>query len=108
MFQVASTLVAAVVSATVIAPVGAGNSLTLPSQRHVVRLSTPAGPLWLLALQQDDADGHGLGFYRSDDDGRTFTYAAPIQDDASERDTADLAVVGSDVAMVYSYEGPDL
>src|SRR5262249_17399658 len=56
----------------------------------------------------DGAAGHGLGFYRSDDDGRSFQYYQPIQDDPQERDTAELLVVGDDVALVYSFEGPEL
>src|SRR5438477_89540 len=63
---------------------------------------------WLLALQQDGADGHWLGFYRSDDEARSWRWYAPIQDQSVERDTPDLLAVGMDVALVYSYEGPTL
>jgi hypothetical protein len=97
-----------VVDTTALAPIGGGNALTLPAQRHVVRLSPSGTPHWLLAVQQDGADNHGLGFFRSDDDGRSFNYYKPIQNDASERDTADLLAVGNDLAVVYSFEGPTL
>lgn len=60
--------------------------------------------MWLLALQQAGAERHGLGFFRSDDEGNTWRYAAPIQDDSTHHDTADLLAVGADVALVYSYE----
>src|SRR5690242_16080060 len=56
---------------SVVAPVNQGNALTLPAQRHLVRLTPASGPRWLLALQQDGADGRMLGFYRSDDEART-------------------------------------
>lgn len=92
-----------------VAPIGGGNALTLPAQRHVVRLEPPGGgAVWLLALQQDGQQGHGLGFFRSDDEGQTWRYASPIQNDQTHRDTADLLPVGTDVALVYSYEGPSL
>lgn len=92
-----------------ITPIGGGNALTLPAQRHVVRLAPPEGDaVWLLALQQDGQQGHGLGFFRSEDEGQTWRYALPIQDDPAHRDTADLLPVGMDVALVYSYEGPSL
>ncbi|ADO68921.1 WD40/YVTN/BNR-like repeat-containing protein [Stigmatella aurantiaca] len=92
-----------------ITPIGGGNALTLPAQRHVVRLAPPQGEaVWLLALQQDGQQGHGLGLFRSEDEGQTWRYTHPIQDDPSHRDTADLLSVGMDVAMVYSYEGPSL
>jgi hypothetical protein len=92
-----------------IAPVGVGNALTLPAQRHVVRIAPPdGGAVWLLALQQDGQQGRGLGFFRSDDEGQTWRYASPIQNDWTHRDTADLLPVGADVALVYSYEAPTL
>jgi len=90
-----------------VAPIGGGNALTLPSQRHVVRLELPGGgAVWLLALQQEGQQGRGLGFFRSDDEGLTWRYEAPIQNDWSHPDRADLLPVGLDVALVYSYEGP--
>lgn len=81
------------------------NGLTLPAQRHVVRLSDATGRArWLMALQQQWADDRGLGLFRSDDEARTWRYAAPIQDDARHHDTADLLADGMDVILVYSYE----
>ena len=99
-----------VLLAGMVAPIGNGNALTLPAARHPVRMDTGGGrpPAWLLAIQQDGADGHGLWFLRSDDGGTTWSSYAPIQDDSSERDTPDLLTVGNDVALVYSYEGPTL
>src|SRR4051812_4089943 len=90
---------------SVVTAVGGGNSLTLPAQRHWARMTSSTS---LLAIQKDGADGHGLVFVRSDDDGRSWRYYAAIQDDSSERDEADVVVVGNDIALVYSYEGPDL
>lgn len=98
-----------VVGAVGIAPIGGGNATTLPAQRHLVRVEHPGGGAsLLLALQQDGRDGRGLGLWRSDDEGRTWRYEAALQNDFSERDTADLLVTGRDLALVYSYEGPEL
>jgi hypothetical protein len=91
------------ISSTAIAPIDVGNALTLPAQRHLVRVAGAT----LLALQQDGAGGHMLGFYRSHD-GTTWRYLAPIQDSGAHRDEADVLVVGDDLALVYSYEGPTL
>src|SRR6266446_6807936 len=90
--------------------VGGGNALTLPAARHVVRLDPGDGrrSTWLLAVQQDGADGHRLSMYRSVDEARTWTWYAPIQDACCERDTPDLVQVGMDVALAFSYEGPDI
>ena len=102
-----STTPAPVVSAlgsAALLPIGVGNALTLPAQRHLVRI----GGTMLFALQQDGADGHMLGMYRSDDNGGSFQYVGPIQDTSVDRDTADMVVVGQDIALVYSYEGPEL
>jgi hypothetical protein len=108
-------VVVAVLSATVLAAgdpivsIRGGNALTLPAQRHMVRMTPPdSGPVWLLAVQQDGRDGRGLGFYRSDDEGLGWSYFAPIQNDARERSTADLLAVGNDIALVYSFEAPAL
>lgn len=103
-------LLATLLSLAQIAPVRNGNALTLPAARHLVRLEPGRGhpTVELLALQQDGAQGHGLGFFRSDDDGKHWSYYKPVQDDFSERDTVDLISVGNDVALVYSYEGPVL
>src|SRR5262245_17098881 len=92
------------VTVSSVAPIGGGNALTLPAQRHVVKIDGS----WMLALQQDGAGGHALGFHRSDDDGRTWRWYAPIQDSPTHRDTADLLAVGHDIALVYSFEGPFL
>jgi len=88
--------------------VGGGAALTLPAARHVVRLDPQNGKpaTWLLAVQQDGAGGHWLSMYRSTDEGQSWHWYAPIQDDCCERDTSDLVQIGMDVAMVFSYEGP--
>jgi hypothetical protein len=93
----------------IVTPVDGGNALTLPAQRHWLRM-TPGGgsPVSIVAVQKDGADGHGLVLVRSDDDARSWHYYAAIQDDPSERDEADLIAVGDDIALVYSYEGPVL
>ena len=97
-------------SATPLIPVSAGNALTLPAQRHAVRIETGEGrpPTWLLAVQQGGVEGRGLSLYRSEDGARTFRFAAAIQPDASHQDRAELLVVGRDVALVYSWESPSL
>ncbi|MGZ6141709.1 MAG: hypothetical protein ACXWLM_00130, partial [Myxococcales bacterium] len=107
----ASALAALIVSAAVnVIPAGGGNALTLPAARHLVRLDPGDGTraTWLLAVQQDGAGGHWLGFWRSDDEAQSWSWYAPIQDNCCERDTPDMVAVGMDVAMVYSYEGPDI
>ncbi|HEX9103068.1 MAG TPA: hypothetical protein VF997_12735, partial [Polyangia bacterium] len=95
--------VAALGSNTVL-PIGGGNALTLPAQRHLVRI----GSTLLLSLQQDSAGAQGLGMFRSDDDGATFQRLGPIQGDPSHRDETDMIAVGQDIALVYSWEGPTL
>jgi hypothetical protein len=90
-----------------VAPVGGGNALTLPAQRHMVWVEPGNGPgVLLLAMQQGGREGRGLGLFRSDDEGRSWRYVGPIQDDASHQDRADLLRVGRDVALVYSLETP--
>jgi hypothetical protein len=103
-------LAAVLASTSPVMPVKVGNALTLPAQRHAVRIETGEGrsPTWLLAVQQEGVDGRGLSFYRSDDEGRTFRFFAPIQPDSSHADRADLIAVGKDVALVYSWESPSL
>src|SRR5215218_6807728 len=106
MAGVLATLLAA---STPVMPVGSGNALTLPAQRHLVRLDLGGGrSAVLFAVQQEGANGRGLSFYRSDDGARTFQFLAPIQPNAGHTDRADLVAVGRDVALVYSYEGPSL
>src|SRR4051812_27959670 len=107
MLTIAGLLFAAV---TTVAPIGVGNALTLPSARHLVRIDPQDGhpPATMLALQQDGAQGHGLSFFRSDDEQKTWRFYAAIQPDPSERDVADLVAVGNDIAMVYGWEGPTL
>ena len=103
-----ATLAALTTNSSTVAPIHDGNALTLPAARHLVRLAPNGTPRWLLAVQQDGSDGNGLVFLRSDDDAQGFHYYQSIQDDWSERDTADIIVVGNDLALVYSYEGPVL
>jgi len=102
--------VAALLAVTSVAGIGVGNALTLPAARHVVRLDPQDGnpATWLLALQQDGAGGHWLGWWRSTDEAQTWSWYAPIQDTSLDRDTGDAVAVGMDVALVYSYEGPTI
>src|SRR5437868_2359917 len=83
-----TSLLAVLLAAADVLPVSDGNALTLPAARHLVRLDPQqAGrpATWLLAVQQDGSGGHGLGFWRSDDEAQSWSYYAPIQDDTSER-----------------------
>ncbi|NOK23335.1 WD40/YVTN/BNR-like repeat-containing protein [Corallococcus carmarthensis] len=91
-------------------PAGGGNALTLPAHRHAVRIETGNGhaPTWLLAIQQQGAEGEGLNLFRSEDGFQGFTKLAEIQPDASHHDRAELVAVGRDVAVVYAYEAPSL
>jgi len=92
-----------------IANIGGANALTLPAQRHIVRVLHPDGSASLmLALQQEGAGGRGLELFRSNDEGQSWSRFAPIQADPSHRDTADIVQLGQDLALVYSYEGPSL
>ncbi len=97
-------------SGTGLVPVGAGNALTLPAQRHIVRIDTGDNrpPTWLVAIQHAGVEGKGLVLYRSEDALRTVRRVADIQPNASHTDRAELLAVGRDVALVYSYEGPQL
>ncbi|WP_224247074.1 hypothetical protein [Hyalangium gracile] len=106
----AALLAAVLASGSPVMPVSGGNALTLPAQRHIVRIDMGGSraPVWLLALQQAGSEGRGLSLYRSDDGTRTFRFLAPIQPDASHHDRAELVVVGRDVALVYSYESSTL
>ncbi|NMO23323.1 hypothetical protein HG543_51950 [Pyxidicoccus fallax] len=89
-------------------PVEAGNALTLPAHRHLVRVErgNGRGAVLLLAVQRGGSGGRGLGMYRSEDGGRSWKYEGPIQEDAKQ-DRADVVAVGRDVALVYSVETPD-
>ena len=111
MIGASTALLAAVLaSGSPLLPVSAGNALTLPAQRHVVRIDmgSSRAPVWLLAVQQGGTDGRGLSLYRSDDGTRSFRMIAPIQPDKSHHDRAELLAVGRDVALVYSYESSSL
>src|SRR6266446_4355733 len=106
MFFAVPVLVAAAQS---VLPVSSGNALTLPAARHVLRLDPGDGrpATWLLAVQQGGANGHWLSLYRSTDEARSWSWYAPIRG-CCHRDTPDLIGLGMDVAMVYSYEGPQV
>jgi hypothetical protein len=112
MVGTATALLATVLlaSGTPLISVGAGNALTLPAQRHGVRIDLGAGrePVWLLSLQQAGVERRGLSLFRSDNGARSFRYIAPIQPDTSHHDRAELLAVGRDVAVVYSYESSSL
>ena len=87
-----------------IAPVGGGNALSTPAARHIVRMDSGT---YLLALQRDEigtATQTGLGLYRSDDDGQSWSFYASINPSPTDRHTADLVKLGSDVAMVESFD----
>src|SRR5512133_2738803 len=103
-----AAVLAALLSASSLGPVQWGNQLTLPAQRHLVRVA-PAGlpAYWLVAIQRDGLGGHGLSFFRGDDGGG-WRFEADLQRDWSERDTADLVEAGGDLAVVWSYEGAKL
>ncbi|AKQ67948.1 hypothetical protein A176_004860 [Myxococcus hansupus] len=87
-----------------------GNALTLPAQRHIVRIETGDNrpPTWLVAIQHGGVEGRGLVLYRSEDALRTVRRVGDIQPNAAHADRAELLAVGQDVALVYSYEGPQL
>ncbi|MBF5046009.1 hypothetical protein FGE12_26590 [Aggregicoccus sp. 17bor-14] len=90
-----------VASTQTVAPVSGGNALTLPAQRHVVRV---AGR-YVLALQQGGQQGRTLGLFRSSD-GQSWSYLGSLPGTA-RTDRADLVAVGNDIALVYSMETPD-
>jgi hypothetical protein len=104
------TLAAVLVAAAQnVLPISNGTALTLPAARHLLRLDPGDGKpaTWLLAVQQGGANGHWLSLYRSTDEARSWSWYAPIRG-CCERDTPDLIAIGMDVAMVYSYEGPQV
>lgn len=113
MTGLAGALLAVVVAAaseSALVPVSGGNALTLPAQRHIVRIETESNrpPTWLVAIQHGGVDGMGLVLYRSEDALRTLRRVGDIQPNTSHTDRAELLAVGMDVALVYSYEGPQL
>jgi hypothetical protein len=112
MAGLAGALLAAVLAAggTSLVPVSGGNALTLPAQRHIVRIDRGAGlpPTWLVAIQHGGVEGQGLVLYRSEDGLRTVRRVADVQPDSTHTDRAELLAVGRDVALLYSYEGPRL
>lgn len=89
-------------------PVDAGNALTLPAHRHMVRVDRGdgRGSVLLLAVQRGGSQGRGLGLYRSENSGQSWRYEGPIQEHAKQ-DRADVIPVGRDVALVHSVETPD-
>ncbi|RKH36908.1 exo-alpha-sialidase, partial [Corallococcus sicarius] len=91
-------------------PAGGGNALTLPAHRHAVRMEVGNGraPTWLMAIQQQGADGEGLNLFRFGDGFQGLQKLASVQPDASHHDRAELVAVGRDVALVYAYEAPSL
>jgi len=99
---------AQLLSKSTIAPVGGANALSTPAARHIVRMATGT---YLLALQRDRAGApsqSGLSWYRSDDDGQSWTFYASINPSASDRHTADVVPVGADLAMVESFDAPSI
>ena len=66
---------------------------------------TTAGrrPGCLLSSRVVRRDG-AWAWYRSDDEGRSWSYYAAIQNDYSHADRVDLIPVGMDVAIVFSWE----
>ena len=99
-----------VLTTSTVATVGGANGLSTPAARHLLRMD-PAGraPTYLLALQRDDAlPDPGLGFYRSDDDGQSWSLMKIIDGISAERQTADVLKAGDDVALVHSFDGSSI
>src|SRR5688572_7702208 len=106
----AAMVVGVVLGLIPVAPIQGSNALTLPAQRHLVRMvapGTPEGEFQLLAVQHGGAGGRWLTLWRSDDQGAHWKEEAPIAP-GPVLYRADLLVSGTDLAMVYSYEGPEL
>ncbi len=110
-----ATAGAALVVGSVVDSVGMTSALSTPAQRHLVRVQPPNhAPVYLLAVQNDGFTSfeEGLLWYRSDDGGSTWSHYAdivarpdpagydPSRQPATLHLTADLVVVGSDVAAV--------
>ena len=99
---------AQMLSQSKIASVGGGNALSTPAARHIVRMDSGT---YLLAVQRDDAGTApqtGLGLYRSDNDGQSWAFYASINSSPADRHTADLVKMGSDLAMVESFDAPSI
>ena len=102
----ASAARAQAISRATIATVGGANALSAPAARHLARMDSGT---YLLALQRDGAlPDTGLSFYRSDDDGRSWRFYAPMNPSALERHTADVLRVGGDLAVVTSFDAPSI
>ena len=102
----ASAARAQVISQSTIAPVGGANALSTPAARHLARMDSGT---YLLALQRDGAlPDPGLSLYRSDDDGRSWRFYAPLNPNALERHTADILRLGGDLAVVTSFDAPSI
>jgi hypothetical protein len=102
----ASAARAQAISRSTIASVGGANALSTPAARHLVRMDSGT---YLLALQRDSALPYtGLSFYRSDDDGRSWRFYAPMNPSALERHTADIVRMGGDLAVVTSFDAPSM
>ncbi|MFN7132687.1 MAG: hypothetical protein ACK4N5_11440, partial [Myxococcales bacterium] len=101
-------LLSTVASAHAVTLVKDRNALTLPAQRHLVRMETGHGrpATWLLALQLSGQDGRGLELLRSDDEAHSWRPYAALQPDPTHQDRADLLAVGDDLALVWSFEDP--
>ncbi|HET9598545.1 MAG TPA: exo-alpha-sialidase, partial [Anaeromyxobacteraceae bacterium] len=99
---------AGAVTAPAIGLIGGPDALSTVAQRHVVRVAPPGhAPVHLVAAQNEfggtpDAPG-GLGWWRSDDEGASWSFRRVILPGPLHL-TADLAVLGTDVAAVYGYD----
>jgi hypothetical protein len=97
-----------VAGVTTITTTASSNGTTLPFQRHVARVG-PAGAgngEYVAALQRQGTGGEGLDLFVSKDEGQSWAEIAPVQNDPSERDTADLLPDpdGNGFSLLYSLE----